>query len=167
MNQMESNLMIRDMEPGEAHAVSKLITEVFDRFVAPDLEPEGIDEFLGHASAAAMQVHLLNGHFILVAEVDGELVGVANVREHRHLCLFFVKTALHGKGVGKRLLQAALDRCLLKHPDLPCLTVNSSLWAVPVYKKLGFVQAEEEQLKNGIRFVPMRKDLNGSPAAAG
>ena len=35
-------------------------------------------------------------------------------------------------------------------------TVNSSLYAVEVYRHLGFVPTDTEQLTNGIRYTPMR-----------
>ena len=111
-----------------------------------------------------MQTRMGEGDVILMAELDGELVGMADLREHKHLALFFVKTGLHGKGIGKRLLEQVIGECRKDNPDIEALTVNSSLGAQPVYRKLGFVQTDEEQLKNGIRFVPMRKDLHAGAA---
>ena len=35
-------------------------------------------------------------------------------------------------------------------------TVNSSPYAVEVYRHLGFVPTDTEQLTNGIRYTPMR-----------
>jgi predicted GNAT family N-acyltransferase len=36
------------------------------------------------------------------------------------------------------------------------ISVNSSLYAVEAYERLGFVATDTEQQKNGIRFVPMK-----------
>ena len=53
----------------------------------------------------------------------------------------------------------ALGICLNSKPDLQQIDVNSSLYAEPVYEKLGFRQTGAEQVKNGIRFIPMVLDL--------
>jgi len=36
------------------------------------------------------------------------------------------------------------------------ITVNSSPYAAKIYRKLGFVDMDAEQMTNGIRYVPMR-----------
>ena len=39
------------------------------------------------------------------------------------------------------------------------ITVNSSPYAVDVYKKLGFVIEEDEQTVDGIRFTKMKLEI--------
>lgn len=36
-----------------------------------------------------------------------------------------------------------------------CFFVNSSPYAVPVYRKLGFTDIDTEQLSDGMRYIPM------------
>ena len=45
------------------------------------------------------------------------------------------------------------------------IDVNSSLWAVPAYEKLGFKQMGPQQELKGIHFVPMVKELEPPPDA--
>ena len=59
------------------------------------------------------------------------------------------------QGIAKRLLDEALEICKSKI-DLSEMSVNSSPNAVEAYSKLGFKINEQEQLKNGIRFIPMK-----------
>ena len=56
-------------------------------------------------------------------------------------------------------MKKAVSVCKKKRPDLSKVTVNASPNAVEIYKKLGFEKKDREQLKNGIRFVPMALDL--------
>lgn len=49
------------------------------------------------------------------------------------------------------LFETAKAEC--KRPEI---TVNSSPYAVKIYKHLGFVPTAEEQTVNGIRFTPMK-----------
>ncbi|MBU9737013.1 GNAT family N-acetyltransferase [Diplocloster agilis] len=37
--------------------------------------------------------------------------------------------------------------------------LNSSPYAVPIYKKLGFRNTDTEQLMNGIRYTPMKINI--------
>ena len=154
-----SKLVIRPMLPIEAVEASSLVAEVFNEFVAPDLEPEGVEEFMRHSDAVAMQTRMTQDHFILVAELDSELAGMIDMSEHRHISLFFVSQKHQGRGVGKKLLKAAMDICLKQSDKPDAITVNSSLWATGVYQKLGFEPQKDEQCINGIRFVPMSKPL--------
>ena len=46
-----------------------------------------------------------------------------------------------------------------KREDVPCITVNSSPYAVDAYERLGFCKKGEQQEKDGIIFVPMIREL--------
>ena len=81
------------------------------------------------------------------------------VRDHDHISLFFVDAPFHQRGIGRELVHRALDICRRNRQDLQRIDVNSSPYAVPVYEKLGFRQAAPEQVKNGIRFIPMVLEL--------
>lgn len=42
------------------------------------------------------------------------------------------------------------------------MTVNASPYAIPVYRKLGFIDIDVEQVINGIRFTPMVYEIKKS-----
>jgi predicted GNAT family N-acyltransferase len=97
--------------------------------------------------------------FMLAAEIDGELVGIIGVRDWSLVFLLFVRGDQQGKGIAKSLLAEALQRCRTANPDLAQVTVNSSPNAVGAYRRMGFIPTSEEQLTNGVRYVPMALDL--------
>jgi GNAT superfamily N-acetyltransferase len=140
-------LEYRDMAADEAQAVLDLVMRGFDELVRPDFSDEGASEFT--RTATSFVIDHPAGHHITVAESDGELVGMIDVRDRSHVCLFFVDTRSRRRGIGRGLLESALGA------ESPTLTVNSSPWAVPVYECLGFVSAGPEIERNGIRAVPM------------
>jgi hypothetical protein len=45
------------------------------------------------------------------------------------------------------------------NPEVKIIDVHSSPYAVHIYEKLGFVKQSEEQIKDGIRFTPLRLKL--------
>lgn len=55
------------------------------------------------------------------------------------------------KGIGRSLFET-----MRKDYDRQEFTVNSSPYAVEVYRHLGFKETDTEQTVNGLRFTPMR-----------
>lgn len=99
---------------------------------------------------------------VLVAEIGGEVVGSIGLHIHnnsprrRHAAGFgmAVRDDLHRKGIGSKLLQAALDLCdnwlNIHRVELEVFTDNNE--AVSFYEKHGFVKEGEFKdyaFKNG------------------
>jgi GNAT superfamily N-acetyltransferase len=77
-------------------------------------------------------------------------VGMIEVRDGRHICLFFVDGAFQGRGIGRRLFEAALAQ---RESTSGYMEVHASPFSVPVYTALGFRKTA------GIKYVPMRMEL--------
>jgi GNAT superfamily N-acetyltransferase len=156
---METTVAYRQMQTGEEPVVCDLVARVFESLIEPGFSPEGIQEFLKYVEPGALAQRAQADHFVLVAVARDEIVGMVEVRDHSHVSLFFVDAHYHRRGIGRELIQRALDICRRNRQDLQQIDVNSSPYAVPVYKKLGFRQTGAEQVKNGIRFIPMVLEL--------
>ena len=156
---MVERIRIRELEADEITAAHALVSSVFDEFVAPLFSEEGINEFKSFIDPPRLRERLSPTSFILVAEMDVEIVGVIGVRDWSHVFLLFVKGDQQRKGIARSLLSEALQRCQTARLDLERITVNSSPNAVEAYRQMGFVPTSEEQLANGIRYVPMVLDL--------
>ena len=149
-----SSILYRQPEPFETAAVSSLAREVFDQFVAPHYQTEGVAEFHRYASAEALSQRHESGHITLVAEHSGELVGMLHLREPCHVAMLFVQSSLQRSGIARGLLAAAGALA----GDTDCeFTVSSSPNAVSAYERLGFRVTGSEQCVHGIRFVPMQR----------
>lgn len=83
---------------------------------------------------------------------DNVLKGViATDKRKRHINLFFVDKSSQAKGIGKKLMSI-----IIYHNENSFITVNSSRYAVPIYKNLGFIKTEEEKEQDGLKFTPMK-----------
>ena len=149
-----NSTIYRQIEPFETAAVAGLARGVFDQFVAPHYQPDGVSEFHRYASADALSRRHGSDHVTLVAEHSGELVGMLHLRKPCHIAMLFVRSSFQNKGIGRKLLAAAA--ALVDERDCE-FTVNSSPNAVPAYEHLGFHAIGAEQCIRGIRFIPMRK----------
>ncbi len=147
------------MRPGEEETVCALVHRSFARFVAPDLPPEGVQEFLAYADAEALARRVLEGAAVLVAVHGDRMAGMIELRGSDHIALLFVDASFHGRGLARALFEQALVVAREHRPPPAHLTVNASRYAVPVYEKLGFRQTGPEQVVNGLRFIPMRLGL--------
>lgn len=142
---MEYN--IRKLESIETKSALDLVNKVFMEYEAPDYSEEGVEEF----NRTMQDEEYLSQLCMYGAFSPDGLIGVIATRsEGTHIALFFVGSGFQGKGVGKSLFQTVLADC-----NSNCITVNSSPYAVPIYKKLGFTETDTEQTVNGLRFTPM------------
>jgi len=117
---------------------------------APSLSAAGIATFGSVAAAEAFGARLHGDNHILVAEQDGRVVGVIELKEGRHLAMLFVDPSYQGQGIGHALFDAVLPQV-----REPVLTVRASLNAVPTYLRYGFVLDGDVGEFNGLVYQQM------------
>jgi GNAT superfamily N-acetyltransferase len=93
----------------------------------------------------------------LVALCNDELVGMIELRGTDHLSMLFVDDRFHRRGIARALLEGAIQRLAGPGAELSNIEVNSSRYAIPIYRRLGFEISGPEQTVNGITFTPMRR----------
>ena len=162
---MNMAVKIRLMQPGEETSVSDLIVTTFQRDVAPLYIEQGIREFLSYVTPEAILSRQARKHVMLVAIQDVDLVGALELREYKHVSLFFVEATRQRKGIGRQLMEEALQLCKTRQPGIHEISVNASPNAVEAYKRFGFHATGELQVKNGIGFVPMTLPLVSAMSA--
>ena len=146
---MKSNCFIRKLRQEELEEALSLTWKVFQQYEAPDYAQEGVAEFYKSIHDEAY----LSGLCWYGAFVQEQLVGViATKNAGTHIALFFVDGKYHRQGIGKQLYQIAQTA----NPS-NSMTVHSSPYAVPIYRRLGFKDTDTEQVINGLRFTPMEK----------
>jgi len=148
-------ILYRPMNPGEEVEVVNLVARSFNEFIAPDFPDEGIEEFFNYANPRSLKKRSDGSHFVLVAEAEGAIAGMIEIREMRHVSMLFVDKAYHRRGIAKELLSAALDRIKSESRPPKKVTVHSSRFAVPFYESLGFVRTEDEKIIHGVIHIPM------------
>lgn len=84
--------------------------------------------------------------------INSEVVGYIAMKESSHLYHLFVSETHQGKGIAHKLWKHVGENCSAEK-----YTVRSSLYAVPVYKKWGFVETDAIKEKDGIRFQAMER----------
>lgn len=135
----------------------ELVWSVFQEFEAPEYTDEGVKAFKQVISYETVLERFRRGeiHFWGSKEKEnGEWNGVIATMGESHIFLLFVKREHHRQGIANRLFRTVEERCRCL-PDIKRMTVNSSRFAVPFYRRLGFTETDKERTVNGIRFTPM------------
>lgn len=99
-------------------------------------------------------------HFVLTAEMHGQVIGTIEIRENNHISLFCVEKQYWRRGLGRRLLQKALELCGKYNPQISEVSVNSLPSSVHIYERLGFHPKEPEMMASNIPYTPMYLELS-------
>ncbi|RJG47561.1 GNAT family N-acetyltransferase [Motilimonas pumila] len=97
-----------------------------------------------------------------VAVIDGHVAGFIATRNNDYLYNLFVAQAYHGQGIAKRLWQHVLQRWQQQAVQPATVSLRSSLFAVPVYSRFGFVKVGQVGEHEGVAFQPMALALKQS-----
>ena len=134
-----------------------VIEDTFMKFEAPDYSKQGIESFFKFANYETIKVNLSKNMKMYVAKVNEKIVGVIGYRDNSHINLLFVLEEYQHNGIAKSLYNLVLENC--KNANTKRITVNSSPYAHNVYLKLGFIDDNQMQEVDGIKFYPMHKEI--------
>ena len=152
---MSLKLLIRSATVDDAVAISALVTASARAHIASSLSDGGLSHLLSEMTTENQANRIRNGYQYFVALESDTLVGVAAIRPPSHLYYLFVDTQYQRRGVGRQLWNHARD-WIASSTNREQITVNSSLNAITVYERLGFVVAGPPEENHGVRYQPMR-----------
>ncbi len=148
-------MIFRAATVSDASAISELILAFRHEYLL-DPTGRGAEEFLTSVSAEAERGYISSSrYYYLLGEAEGVLAGVIALRDGTHVFRLFVARNRQRQGLARELWRRA-RQTLGPVDQAMSFTVNSSLMAVPVYRRLGFEQTSPQVEMHGIAVVPMR-----------
>lgn len=147
-------MFVRKMEEKDLEAVSATCMASFLQSVAGTLTEEGVSTFSKIAASNAFLDRMKGDNLILVAEIDGKVEGVIELKEGRHVAMLFISPERQKKGIGKKLLSSALN-----YAKVETVTVSASLSSVPAYENYGFECKGEADESAGLAYQPMEMNI--------
>jgi len=163
---------IRCYEERDAESVGKLIADTYSEFNLSFVPSEELGLFLGPFRYARSQekshqeaiAQVIRSAMVLVAEDDGEIVGVLRGRKDR-LASPFVRGDYHRQGIGWRLVERFELECLRQGATV--IRVAATLYAVPFYLAMGYKRSTGVRTGwsfegRGLKVQPMRKVLGNT-----
>jgi GNAT superfamily N-acetyltransferase len=154
----KQELIYKPYEEGQEKDISDMIWDVFSEFEAPEYSKEGINIFKDFINPQRLADDIRYNGFKIYCCFEGDiLAGVLALRNQKHISLLFVRKSHHKKGIARELVRMIIEYIQKANPYVHELTVNSSPYAVEIYKKLGFTATDTMQEKDGIIYMPMIK----------
>ena len=150
-------MKIRNAKDSDLVAITDLIMICSEQFILPGLSEEGVRTYVEDHSIDKMKERLHQFHYQVLVEGTDKIIGVVGIRSPSHLFHLHIDPNFQGQGLGRRLWESAKMAALAKE-KVSFFTVNSSLYAVPFYKKMGF-QPKSKETKNGVVYIPMKIDV--------
>jgi GNAT superfamily N-acetyltransferase len=154
----------------DAETVGRLIADTYSRFNLSFASPDELAKLLGpfrhawspepaHRQAIA---EVIRAPVVLVAEADGEVVGVLRGRRER-LASLFVRGDHHRRGIGRALVERFEQES--SGQGVSVIRLAATLYAIPFYAALGY--RKTTGLRNGwsfegrgLKYQPMKKVLS-------
>ena len=154
----KQELIYQPYEEGQEKDISDMIWDVFCEFEAPEYSEKGIKVFKYFINPQRLANDIRDNGFKIYCCFEGDiLIGILALRNQKHISLLFVKKSHHKRGIAKELVRIIIEYMQIANPHVHEITVNSSPYAVEVYKKLGFTATDTMQEKDGIIYMPMSK----------
>lgn len=148
-------MSIRSATSGDCEAIRSLVVGLSSFYLKEgvDILPVWLEKSLSYAQFEQRLSDSAFNHFLY--ESNGCILGYLGIKDNHYLYHLFVDANHQRQGIATRLWQHALQQCPSTHYFL-----RSSLYAVPVYKSLGFVETEPASERDGIGFQPMELVLD-------
>lgn len=125
---------IRKLTKREIESALPLVLDVFNKYEAKHY-PKASKKAFYKAICSSDYLNMLTAYG---AFDEGKLVGIIATRNAgSHIALFFVHGDYQRQGIGRLLF----NECLKENKNKR-ITVNSSEYAVKIYERLGFEQAD-------------------------
>lgn len=159
MKECSTNLSLQPLGAGQEWMASDLVMRSYRAATTTNDSAEGVEEFTRYAAAAGIRNRMSEGSIVVLAFLGAVAIGVVEVGRPGHIGLLFICPDHQGRGVGRSLCETAIEAAARMIPRSPKVTVKAAPGAVAFYEKLGFLAAGPMTEFNGIRFVPMEREL--------
>lgn len=154
------SVRLRPMRAADAGPVSDFLLAQYAAFNAVDNTGDGHRVFRDFVARAALRTRLAAGSVLLLAERQGLLLGVCELHRDGYLTLLYVRGDHQGRGIGGRLLRAALARLRAEAPGVRRIRVRATPYARGFYESAGFRPAASGlRWEQGLCFHPLVLDL--------
>jgi GNAT superfamily N-acetyltransferase len=161
------NLPLRHATPDDASAISSLVCAGFEQHIAQDWEPQAQRHFFEENQPDKLRSKIADASLCLVCEQGAEILGVIFMPRPTLVQLLFVAPGHLRHGIGRKLWRAARVELEQRHPDVRTVELNSSPYAVSVYKALGFFPISKPYHRKGAVATRMACWLPGESLESG
>ncbi|HGZ7401096.1 GNAT family N-acetyltransferase [Vibrio diabolicus] len=148
------NISYELVTPEDQQLILALGEAVNEEFVIPYLSSDGQEAMRNARKGDIEQATNTEIYTSIKAVKNGAIVGYVAWRQGNYIAQLYVSSKYQNQGVGRGLITE-----MLKRSGASSIELKASVNAVGFYERLGFQSLGTEQVKNGIRYVPMLSKL--------
>lgn len=134
-------MRIRRFKPGEEPALLEIYHSAIHLIASRDYTQEQVNAWAPASLDEELWVRRIRGINPFVAELEGALVGYADIQDSGYIDHFFVSGRHSRQGIGRSLMEALESEA--KHLGVTELTSDVSRTAQPFFARFGFQIVEQ------------------------
>ncbi len=134
---------LRSASQSDAEALSALVRESFLALAAADWDEPAVARFLSESEPPRLAAAIASSFLACAGYVGDELAGLVLMPRPALLGMLFVAPSHVGKGVARALWEHARAEVELRAPEVKTVELNSTPFALPAYRALGFFPISE------------------------
>lgn len=157
-------MKFRKFKKRDIRQIAKIKNYVFSSFNKSEyFERNAVERYLSYTALTKSNKELIEVFNIskdtifYVAEENNKIKGYINGRKNK-IGNLFVFGVEHKKGIGRKLVE--LFEKESKKQNSHGIKINSSIYAIPFYEKMGYKKTTGIKNMSGLRVQPMKKRLN-------
>ena len=147
-------MAVRPLVAADLEQASRVCMAAFMGSVAESLPALGVATFSRIASVEGFRARMAQDTLMFAYAQEERIIGIAELKEGRHVAMLFVDPAAQQQGIGKALMAAMIEQARVE-----VLTVSASLSSVPAYERYGFACSADAAESSGLRYQPMEMRL--------
>lgn len=143
--------------------ILKLFEETVTVVCKDDYSPEQLKVWTSSTENPDRWIDKIKSHYLLVAELDKEIVGIASLDNRDYIDLLFVHKDYQRKGIADRLY-SEIEKEAIKR-KITFLYADVSITAKSFFQKIGYeILKEQKNIKEGVEIInyKMKKQLSNS-----
>jgi putative acetyltransferase len=145
-------MIIRKYRPSDCPIMAKLFYDTVHTVNAKDYTEEQINAWATGNVDLDEWNQSFTGHYTLVAEINGEIAGFADMDDKGYLDKLYVHKDFQRRGIATALVKE-LERNAQK-AGVHTFITYASITAKPFFEKIGYtVKAENQVVRNGVILV--------------
>jgi putative acetyltransferase len=149
---MNISAQIRRYKPGEERALFEVYYSAIHLTASRDYTSEQIQAWAPRDLDMNLWENRIHSINPFVADLNGEVVGYADLQANGYIDHFFVSGTHSRRGIGSLLMEHLLEEA--KALGLSELTSDVSRTAQPLYEKFGFVLVEQRRTERRGVIIP-------------
>ena len=153
-------MTFRNATLNDIDEMQQLYVDTIKTICKNDYDESQVDAWSSSTENKQRWLDLVNNQFVLLAEIDNQIVGYGTLKEENYIDFFYVHKDFQKQGIAQKILTELENKA--KNANTRSLTSDISITAKPFFEKNGFkVIIKQSHIRKNVELVnyKMIKDI--------